>query len=85
MHNANYFFPKPENEPMKDFRYGTEETHKLKQALEQVSKDKTEIFPIINGKEVKTGDIAEWTMPHEHKTVISRYHRVSIGFSSRKM
>lgn len=77
MHNANYFYPKPENEPMRDFRPGTDETKKLKEALDQVARDKTEIFPIINGKEVKTGDIAEWTMPHEHRTVISRYHKVN--------
>lgn len=76
MHNANYFYPKPENEPIKEFRRDTEETQKLKEALAQIEKDKTEIFPIIDGKEVKTGDIEEWTMPHEHHTVISRYHKV---------
>lgn len=76
MQNANFFFSKPENEPTWEFRAGTDETRKLKEAMVQLERDKTEIFPIIDGKEVKTGDVAEWTMPHDHKNVISRYHKV---------
>lgn len=67
--------PLPPNEPIKAFMKGSAERVAVEKKLKEFRSRVVEIPLIIGGKEVKTGNIAEVRIPHEHKTVIARYHR----------
>ncbi len=67
--------PFPKNEPILSFAPGTKEREEVRKEIEKIRSEIIEIPLIIGGKEVKTGDLAECTLPHEHKKVIGRYHR----------
>ncbi len=76
MNNALIHFEKPSNEPVKSYKPGSPERESLKKELERQSGEIVEIPCIIDGKEVRTGDMGEVVMPHDHKHVIARYHKV---------
>ncbi|MBR4146774.1 MAG: aldehyde dehydrogenase family protein, partial [Bacteroidales bacterium] len=76
MNNALITFAKPDNEPVKAYRPGSPERIELQKELERQSNEVVEIPAIINGQEVRTGDMGEVVMPHDHKHVIARYHKV---------
>lgn len=77
MNNALFQFAHPANEPVKEYRPGSPERNALVKELEKQSNEVVEIPIIIGGKEVRTGDMGEVVMPHNHKHVIARYHKVS--------
>lgn len=76
MNNSLFQFAKPANEPVKEYRPGSPERLELIKELEKQSNEIVEIPIIIGGKEVRTGDIGEVVMPHNHKHVVARYHKV---------
>ena len=76
MNNALFQFAHPANEPVKEYRPGSPERAALKKELERQSNEVVEIPIIIGGKEIRTGDMGEVVMPHNHKHVIARYHKV---------
>ena len=76
MNNALITFAKPDNEPVKSYKPGSPERIELQKELERQSNEIVEIPAIINGQEVRTGDMGEVVMPHDHKHVIARYHKV---------
>ena len=76
MNNALITFAKPDNEPVKAYKPGSPERIELQKELERQSNEVVEIPAIINGQEVRTGDMGEVVMPHDHKHVIARYHKV---------
>lgn len=76
MNNALITFAKPENEPVKSYKPGSPERIELQKELERQSNEVVEIPIIIGGKEVRTGDMGEVVMPHDHHHVIARYHKV---------
>jgi len=67
---------KPTNEPVFSYPRGSEEREKLNQALKDFTQPK-ELFPIIDGKEVKTKDMAETRRPGDWSTVLAKYHLCS--------
>lgn len=75
MNNAQFFFDRPENEPIYTYTEGTPERQALEKELEKQSNTPIEIPLIIGGKEVKTGDIAKVVSPHNHQNVIATYHQ----------
>ena len=75
MNNQIFSFPKPINEPVKSYAPGSPEKAALKKAIAQLSNEVWDIPCIVGGKEVRTGDIGEVVMPHDHKHVIARYHK----------
>lgn len=77
MNNALFQFAKPANEPVKEYRPNSPERIALVNELEKQSNEVVEIPIIIGGKEVRTGDIGEVVMPHNHKHVVARYHKVT--------
>lgn len=77
MNNALFQFAHPANEPVKEYRPGSPERNALVKELEKQSNEVVEIPIIIGGKEVRTGDMGEVVMPHNHKHVIAKYHKVS--------
>jgi len=76
MNNALFQFAKPANEPVKEYRPGSPERIALEKELERQSKEVVEIPIIIGGKEIRTGDMGEVVMPHNHKHVVAKYHKV---------
>ena len=76
MNNALFQFAHPANEPVKEYRPGSPERAALEKELERQSNEVVEIPIIIGGKEIRTGDMGEVVMPHNHEHVIARYHKV---------
>ncbi len=76
MNNSIYHFEFPENEPVKGYAPGSEERESLQKELERLMSEEHEIFPVIGGKEIKTGNIETVTMPTDHQHVLARYHKV---------
>ena len=75
MANGIVHVPEPVNEPVHGFAPGSPERAALKDALESLSRRTIEIAPVIGGRRVRTGDIAESVMPHDHRHVLARWHK----------
>ncbi len=73
--NAIINYPLPQNEPVKSYLKGSPERIALDAELERQSSTVIEIPLIIGGKEVRTGDMGEVVMPHDHGHVLARYHK----------
>ena len=74
MNNAVFRVNLPANEPILGYLKGSKEEMALAAELQRQSETVIEIPLIINGQEVKTGKIGEFTMPCDHKHVLARYH-----------
>lgn len=74
MYKGNFKIRKPNNEKVYDYMPGSKERKELKAKLSELKAEVIEIPLIIGGKEVKTGNIKECIIPHEHKHVIAKYH-----------
>ena len=75
MNNAIYTFPLPENEPIFDYLEGSRERILLDREIEKQSGEVLDIPLIIGGKEIRTGDMGEIRLPHDHNKVVARYHK----------
>ena len=73
--NAILQVPKPQNEPILNYAPGSKEKKEIKAKLSEMKKEVIEIPLIIGGKEVRTGDMGEIRIPHEHKHVLAKYHK----------
>ena len=67
--------PVPVNEPVLSHAPGSAEREALKSQLDRMAGEVVEIPLIIGGREVRTGDLAEAVMPHDHGHVLARWHR----------
>jgi 1-pyrroline-5-carboxylate dehydrogenase len=74
MNNAIFNFERPNNEPIVMYESCSPERLALLDEVEKQSNTVVEIPLIIGGKEVKTGNMGEITIPHNNKKVIARYH-----------
>ena len=71
--------PPPVNEPVKAYAPGSPEKVELKAQLKSMAAERMEIPVIIGGKEVRTGDLAQAVMPHDHSHVLADWHKASPG------
>jgi 1-pyrroline-5-carboxylate dehydrogenase len=69
--------PPPVNEPVRSYAPGSPEKAAIKARLASMAKERIEMPLIIGGEEIRTGDIAESVMPHDHAHVLGTYHRAS--------
>ncbi|MBC7674414.1 MAG: aldehyde dehydrogenase family protein, partial [Polaromonas sp.] len=69
--------PLPVNEPVKSYAAGSPERAALKARLASMAKERVDIPMIIGGKEIRTGDLGQAVMPHDHKHVLADWHRAS--------
>jgi 1-pyrroline-5-carboxylate dehydrogenase len=74
MQSSQFKIPSPVNEPILGYLPGSKERAELKSALSAVEGEQVEIPCIIGGREVRTGNIFEVRMPHDHRHVIARVH-----------
>ncbi|MDD3945564.1 MAG: L-glutamate gamma-semialdehyde dehydrogenase [Bacteroidales bacterium] len=75
MNNAVYNFPLPHNEPILGYLEGSPERLLLDKELEKQSRTVVDIPLIIGGKEIRTGNLGEIGMPHDHNKIIAKYHK----------
>jgi 1-pyrroline-5-carboxylate dehydrogenase len=67
--------PAPLNEPNKSYAPGSPEKAELKARLESMAAEKIEIPIIIGGREIRTGNLGQAVMPHDHRHVLAEYHQ----------
>lgn len=75
LNNAVINIPEPVNEPIYNYAPGSPERAALKKALDEMAGKKLDIPLIIGGKEIRTGNTAKVTMPHDHGHVLAEYHK----------
>jgi 1-pyrroline-5-carboxylate dehydrogenase len=73
--SGNRRVPNPQNEPVKSYAPGSPERASLKDRLRSMADERIEIPLIIGGKEIRTGDLAQTVMPHNHRHVLADWHR----------
>ena len=69
--------PPPVNEPVKSYAPGSPEKLALKARLASMAGERVDIPIIIDGREIRTGDLAQSVMPHDHRHVLADYHRAT--------
>ena len=67
--------PVPSTEPVLGYAPGSPEKASLKAQLKKMLSEEIEIPLIIGGKEVKTGQMADCRIPHDHGHLLGRYHK----------
>ncbi|MFQ5679747.1 MAG: L-glutamate gamma-semialdehyde dehydrogenase [Gemmatimonadota bacterium] len=68
--------PPPRNETVLDYAPGSRERRELKAVLERMSGEEIEIPVIVGGEEMRTAEVREVVMPHDHGHVLARCHQV---------
>ena len=69
--------PPPVNEPVRSYAPGSPERKELKTRLKSMADERIEIPLLIGGREVRTGEMAQVTMPHDHAHVLGDWHKAS--------
>ena len=75
MNNAIYNFSQPQNEPVLEYKKNSSERIQLEEELNRQLNTTIEIPLIIGGKEIRTGNTAEVTAPHDHQKILATYHK----------
>ncbi|MDD2327686.1 MAG: L-glutamate gamma-semialdehyde dehydrogenase [bacterium] len=70
-----YQLPDVKNEPVKSYAPGSPERAALKQKLEELNRGGMDLPMIINGKEVRTGNLQDIRPPHNHRHLLGSYHQ----------
>ena len=63
------------NEPIKSYKPGSSDRISLQLKYEEMANQNIEIPLIIGGKEIRTGDISNCVMPHNHQKIIGTFHK----------
>jgi len=75
MSNAIFMVPKPINEPILSYAPGSKERKELKAKLSEMQARQIEVPLIIGGKEIKTGNMGEMRIPHNHNHLLGVFHK----------
>ena len=75
MLNAATRVPEAKNEPVLPYAPGGRERAEIREALAAVSREKRELTPVIDGREVRTGKTVDVRPPHKHHQVIATLHQ----------
>ncbi|MEM9072909.1 MAG: L-glutamate gamma-semialdehyde dehydrogenase [Myxococcota bacterium] len=67
--------PLPRNEPVLNFASGSPERAKLDAALASIAGETLDIPAVIDGEEVRSGELTDVVMPHAHQHVLGRLHQ----------
>ena len=74
MTNGIFNVRTPVNEPVLGYAPGSREKAALKDELKRLKQTVIEIPLLIGGREVKTNNIREIRIPHNHAHILARYH-----------
>lgn len=75
MTNYTVRIPNVTNEPVLSYAEGSLEKIKLKKALSELRHQRKEIAMIIDGKEIKSGNVVDIFSPHDLKLNLAFYHK----------
>jgi len=75
MSNGIFNVPVAANEPIYDYAPGTPEREALLASYQEQYNSKIDVPMYIGGKEVRTGNTANLTPPHDHQHVIGTFHK----------
>ncbi len=75
--NGNRRVPPPVNEPVKSYAPGSPERAALKDRLASMAGERIDIPLVIGGQEIRTGDLGQAVMPHNHRHVLADWHRAA--------
>lgn len=75
MANTIYAIDPPANEPVLQYRPGSDERNRIKAALQQLRNTHLEIPLIIGGRHVKTGNLGRCIIPHDHGHQLAVFHQ----------
>ena len=74
----NNTIPKPINEPIKSYAPGSPEKTSLKNCIQDLKSKTIEVPLIIGGQEIKSNNLSEMYIPHNHQHVLGNYHRAGL-------
>ncbi len=63
------------NSPIKDYAPGSPERKEVSETYKKMYNSTVDVPMYINGKNVKTGDTATMSPPHDHKHILGTYHK----------
>src|SRR5262245_32424960 len=69
--------PPPVNEPGSSYAPGSPAKQALQARLASMAKERVDIPIVIDGKEIRTGEVAQSVMPHDHRHVLADYHKAT--------
>lgn len=72
-----YEVPVAVNEPVKDYAPGSPERKAVLAAYKELYNANIDVPMYINGQEVRTGDTATMSPPHEHQHSLGTYHKAT--------
>ena len=75
MFNGIFNVPQPVNEPVLDYAPGSAERGELKATLSDLLGSEADVPMIIDGQEVRNGDLADIRCPHDHQHRLGRFHQ----------
>ncbi|HXB26909.1 MAG TPA: L-glutamate gamma-semialdehyde dehydrogenase [Gemmatimonadaceae bacterium] len=67
--------PRPVNEPVKSYAPGSPERVELKARLASMAGERPDIPLVIGGERVRSGEVAQATMPHDHQHILADWHQ----------
>ena len=67
--------PVPFNEPVLGFQPGSPERAELKAKMKELAAQTIDIPVVIGGKEIRTNDLGECRVPHDHAHLLGTYHK----------
>jgi 1-pyrroline-5-carboxylate dehydrogenase len=73
--NAIPQIPRPQNEPVLEYRPGSPERSELEATLSELRSREVEIPLLIGGKEVQTGNTGQCRLPHDQGHRLGIYHQ----------
>ena len=74
----NNTIPKPINEPIKSYAPGSPEKTSLKNCIQDLKSKTIEVPLIIGGEEIKSNNLSEMYVPHDHQHVLGNYHKAGL-------
>jgi 1-pyrroline-5-carboxylate dehydrogenase len=75
MANAIFSIDPPTNEPVLEYRPGSDERRRIKDELQRLRNTPIEIPLIIGGRPVKTGNLGRCIVPHDHGHQLAVFHQ----------
>ncbi|OIQ40969.1 MAG: 1-pyrroline-5-carboxylate dehydrogenase [Bacteroidetes bacterium MedPE-SWsnd-G1] len=75
MANAFFNVPKAVNEPVKSYAPGTPERENVLNTYKKMYNETIDVPMYIGSEEVRTGDTATMSPPHDHKHILGTYHK----------
>jgi 1-pyrroline-5-carboxylate dehydrogenase len=75
MFNGIFRIPRPVNEPCLQYAPGSPERTELSSKLQEMLNGQIEVPMIIDGQEIRNGNLADIRCPHNHQQVLGKYHQ----------